>query len=238
MRSGSDEAWRWGTPSASRRTVTGAVRPGSRTSPSTCGSARRDQRQYTATPRTTRRAVAKRTHPAARRRRSARGRRAGAGGGAERAAALVVIIEGWSLTRVAPEWGRQNVQRAGERAGEAGAVGTRLGHVREPAGIPQGDAVTPQQAPVLVLARDEGLQGGAVGVRGHDLARAVPHDVVGEHPEVVPARLDEQDVHLRVLGLVALEPVLHPAVERDAQHLGQDAGGALPTEVRAHRARA
>src|SRR5438552_8156561 len=163
MRSGSDEAWRWGTPNASRRTVTGEVRPGRRTSPPTCGSARRDQRQYTATPRTRRRAVASRTHPAPRRTRSARRRRAGAEGGAERAAALVVVIEGWSLTRLAPECGREDVQRAGERTGEAGAVGIHLGYVRQPAGIPEGDSVPPQQAPVLVLARGEGLKGGAVG---------------------------------------------------------------------------
>src|SRR5436190_2115227 len=36
----------WGTPTASRRTSTGAVRPGSFASPSTSGSASREQTQY------------------------------------------------------------------------------------------------------------------------------------------------------------------------------------------------
>src|SRR5687767_6571225 len=143
MRSGSDEAWRWGTPMPSRRTVTGVASPGSCTSPSTCGSARCDQRQYTAAPASARRASASTVQPRPRRRRRARG--AGAGGGVETAAA-VVMKEG-SLTRLA-----------------ADAIGTDLGDGRQPLRVAQADAVTAQHPPVFALARAEGLQGRAVGV--------------------------------------------------------------------------
>ena len=49
-------------------------------------------------------------------------------------------------------------------------------------------------------------------------------------------RLHEQDVHLGVLRPVPLHPVLHPAVEHDAQGLVQDPGHALVAQRAAQRA--
>ncbi len=93
------------------------------------------------------------------------------------------------------------------------------------------ELVPPQEAPVAGVVIAEERAHGPVPVPGHHPACAVTHDVVGEHLGVVPAGLDEQDVDLRVLGLIPLQPVLHAAVQHDAQGLVEDIGDAVVAQV-------
>jgi hypothetical protein len=82
----------------------------------------------------------------------------------------------------------------------------------------------------------EELDRRAVAVLGHDLPRAVLHDVVGEHAEVVARGLDEHDVHVGVLAPVALHAVCHAAVEHDPQSLVEHVRHPALAEVAAERA--
>ena len=78
----------------------------------------------------------------------------------------------------------------------------RRRRLRQAHGIPHRDAVALQEPAVLGAAGGEGLERGPVGVNRDDPARAVPHDVVAEHPQVVAGGLEQQDVHLRVLRAI------------------------------------
>jgi len=105
--------------------------------------------------------------------------------------------------------------------------------VRDVPGIRHPDPVLREETAVAARLAAEELEGGPVAVLGHHPPRAVAHDVVAEHPHVVASRLDEQDVHLGVLAAVALQAVLHAAVEHDPHGLVQDPADPVVAQVAA-----
>ena len=123
---------------------------------------------------------------------------------------------------------RARPERCGCRAGPSGTCrGSAISH-----------PVLGEEPPAAGLVLPEVRERRAVAVLGDDAPRAVAHDVVAEHPQVVAGGLDQQDVDLGVLAAVALHAVLHAAVEHDAHHLVEHPRDPAVAEVAVQRARA